>query len=189
MRLFWRKGYRATSLSDLTGAMRISRASLYAAFGSKAALFRKALACYDSGPSSFTVKALEEPTARDVVASILYGFIEVGCSARYPRGCMWVHGLLSTGGGSDTSVHRELIARQRSAERMLVKRFRRAIEEGDLPADTDPEALTRRVTVLNFGLAVRASMGATSRELRRVVDDVLRIFPPRIRDARRHSDG
>ena len=53
MRLFWRKGYQATSLSDLTTAMGIKRASLYAAFGSKEALFRKALERYSAGPSIF----------------------------------------------------------------------------------------------------------------------------------------
>src|SRR6267143_2094209 len=106
MRLFWRKGYHATSLSDLTRAMGINRASLYAAFGSKRALFRKALERYDAGPSSFAGKALREPTARDVVAGILYGFVEMTCSSRNPRGCMWVGGLLSSGGVGEASVHR-----------------------------------------------------------------------------------
>src|SRR6266566_10166481 len=72
MRLFWRKGYQATSVSDLTTAMGIKRASLYAAFGSKEALFRKALERYGAGPSIFARKALQEPTARDVVAGVLY---------------------------------------------------------------------------------------------------------------------
>lgn len=45
-RLFWQKGYAATSISDLTEAMGIGSPSLYAAFGSKEALYGEALRYY-----------------------------------------------------------------------------------------------------------------------------------------------
>ncbi|WP_163368077.1 TetR/AcrR family transcriptional regulator, partial [Enterobacter hormaechei] len=40
MRLFWRHGYEGVSLNDLTAAIGIAPPSLYAAFGSKAGLYR-----------------------------------------------------------------------------------------------------------------------------------------------------
>ena len=43
LQVFWRKGYEGASLSDLTKAVGVNRPSLYAAFGDKRALFRKAL--------------------------------------------------------------------------------------------------------------------------------------------------
>src|SRR5258705_59374 len=48
MLVFWQKGYEGASLPDLTEAMGINRPSLYAAFGNKEALFRKALSRWDS---------------------------------------------------------------------------------------------------------------------------------------------
>ena len=54
LQVFWRKGYEGTSLSDLTKAMGINRPSLYAAFGNKEALFRKALDRYAEGPAAYT---------------------------------------------------------------------------------------------------------------------------------------
>ena len=47
LRMFWRKGYEGTSYADLTEATGLERPSLYAAFGNKEALFRRALARYD----------------------------------------------------------------------------------------------------------------------------------------------
>jgi AcrR family transcriptional regulator len=46
LRVFWRKGFDGASLTDLTDAMGITRPSLYAAFGNKEELFRKALDLY-----------------------------------------------------------------------------------------------------------------------------------------------
>src|SRR6202011_4012331 len=71
LHLFWRKGYEGTSLSDLTQAMGINRPSLYAAFGDKEALFRRALDRYADGPAAHVRAALDQPTARAVVDHFL----------------------------------------------------------------------------------------------------------------------
>jgi AcrR family transcriptional regulator len=176
MRLFWLKGYLGTSVSDLTEALGISRASLYAAFGSKDELFLAALGRYGSGPSAFAGTAVDEPTAYGVVEAILRGVVEMTSSPLNPSGCLWVRGLLSS--GNDDAMKDELVARRRPDEAALVKRFKRAIAEGDLPADRDPVALTQYVTTVNFGLAVQAVKGASRAELSGVVDAVLRSWPP-----------
>src|SRR5688500_20409695 len=48
MEVFWRKGYEASSISDLTDAMGINPPSLYAAFGDKERLFMAAIERYSA---------------------------------------------------------------------------------------------------------------------------------------------
>ena len=73
LQVFWQKGYKSASMSDLTEAMGINRPSLYAAFGNKEELFRKALDRYCSGPAGYVREALDAPTARAVVKRLLTG--------------------------------------------------------------------------------------------------------------------
>ena len=47
--LFWKKGYEATSLSDLTQELGIGKGSFYNTFGSKRALFNSCLSLYREG--------------------------------------------------------------------------------------------------------------------------------------------
>src|SRR5579862_7020387 len=88
MQVFWRKGYLGTSLSDLTEAMGINRPSLYAAFGNKESLFRKALEHYSKGPSAYLNDALREPNARAVVERLLRGVVDLLTNPHTPTTCM-----------------------------------------------------------------------------------------------------
>src|SRR5437870_3401565 len=106
LRVFWRKGYEGTSLSDLTKAMGINRPSLYAAFGNKEALFRKALDRYAEGPAAYTRTALDGPTARAVVERLLRGVVDLLTNPRHPPGCLAVQGALACGDAAD-SIRRE----------------------------------------------------------------------------------
>ena len=46
MNVFWRRGYEATTLDDLTATMGIKRQSLYNSFGDKHSLYLEALRHY-----------------------------------------------------------------------------------------------------------------------------------------------
>src|SRR5579864_7912043 len=58
MRVFWEKSYEGATMSDLTEAMGINRSSMYAAFGDKERLFRRAIERYRNGPMTFIKEAL-----------------------------------------------------------------------------------------------------------------------------------
>ena len=176
LKVFWRKGYEGTSLFDLTEAMGIKRPSLYAAFGNKEELFRKALDRYIAGPAAHVREALEELTARAVAERLLRGTADVLSDPRNPPGCLAVQGALSCGEAAE-SIRQELIARRAAAEAALRERFECAKLEGDLPPGVDAADLARYVTTVNQGMAVQAAGGASGEELNRIVDTALRVWP------------
>ncbi len=176
LEVFWRKGYEGASLSDLTSAMRINRPSLYAAFGDKQTLFRRALDRYAEGPASHALDALNEPTARAAVERLLYTSVDAMTDAHNPRGCLLVQGALACGDEART-VKRELLTRREAGEEALCQRLKRAKSGGDLPLDSDPVALARYVTTVIHGMAVQAAGGVGRAELRKTVEIALRAWP------------
>src|ERR1700730_9191655 len=90
MHVFWEKGYEGASIHDLTTAMGIQPASLYAAFGNKQALFELALAHYLAGPAALINSVLEEPTAYAVAGRILRQTADSLTERRARYGCMTI---------------------------------------------------------------------------------------------------
>ena len=176
LQVFWRKGYEGTSLSDLTAAMGINRPSLYAAFGDKEALFRKALDRYAEGPASYVKEALAQPTARRVVESLLREAAVLLTDPRNPPGCLNVQGALACGGDAEP-VQRELALRRAAGQKVIRDRLRRAKAEGDLPADANPADLARYIATVLHGMSVQAAGGATRAELLRVAQTALQAWP------------
>ncbi len=176
LRVFWHRGYEGATLPDLTAAMGINRPSLYAAFGSKEELFRKALDRYVEGPAAFVREALNEPTARAVAERLLGGTIDLVTDRRNPRGCLIVQGALACGETAE-SVRREVAARRVAGEVAVRKRFERARADGDLPAEAHAADLARYVVTVMRGIAVQAAGGASREDLRRVAELALRAWP------------
>lgn len=179
LEVFWRKGYEGASLPDLTEAMGINRPSLYAAFGNKEALFRKAVDRYLNGPASHTRQALQEPTARGVVERLFREGIEVMTDSHNPPGCFLVQSALACGDTAEC-IRREMAERRAAVEAQLRVRFERAVAEGDLPPDVDPADLARYVACVGHGMAVQAAGGASREELERVAQIALRAWPAEI---------
>ncbi|WP_310469194.1 TetR/AcrR family transcriptional regulator [Sphingomonas sp.] len=176
LRVFWTKGYDATSLTDLTEAMGITRPSLYAAFGNKESLFRKALDLYEREKMFYVGKALAEPTARKVVEAMLRGAVENMSGCDEPHGCLRI--IATVAGGPDSqSIRAELMERGKLVHETIIDRFRRAQRDGDLPAHLDVVGLADMLKALFQGISVQATQGATREELDRLVDTSLLMWP------------
>lgn len=178
LRVFWSKGYEGASMTDLTDAMGITRPSLYAAFGNKEALFRKALDLYEREKLCYMGQALEAPTARGVAQRLLQGSLENQTSRDDPRGCLGVISSVACGAEADC-IRQEVLERGRIAHEALIDRMERAVAEGDFHTPVDPEGITKYLTAILQGMAVQAGAGATREELQRLVDTTLAVWPSR----------
>ncbi|WP_421107290.1 TetR/AcrR family transcriptional regulator [Streptomyces sp. NEAU-S77] len=177
MRVFWEQGYEGASLTDLTNAMGITRTSMYAAFGNKEDLFRKALERYTEGPASYGARAVQEPTARQVATAFLNGSVRTTTRPGCPTGCLGVQGSLAAGTPGRTARD-ALIAWRNEAVSLLRGRFQQAVDEGDLSPGTDPELLARYLMTVANGIAVQAASGTPRDDLQQVADMALRNWPP-----------
>lgn len=172
MEVFWEKGYEGASMPDLTAAMGINRPSIYAAFGNKESLFRKALDRYMEKSTACFQDILNEPTAYQVAARLLHGTVEKATT----RGCMMVQGALSCSKQGEP-IKQELIARRTLTQKLLSERFARAKAEGDLPAGENPEDLARYVSTILQGISIQATSGTPVDALHAIVDIALRAWP------------
>jgi AcrR family transcriptional regulator len=177
LHLFWRKGYEGTSITDLTEAIGITKPSLYAAFGNKEELFRKAFDRYVDGPAGYVHVALAKPTAREVVEHLLYEAADAVTNPDNPPGCLAIQGALCCGDTAET-IKQELMARRAKGEDDLRRRLQKAVDEGDLPKDANPVDLARYVSAIVQGMAIQAIGGAGRDDLRRVAELALRNWPP-----------
>lgn len=178
MQVFWMYGYEGTSMAELMDAMGMNKPSIYAAFGNKEELFRKALQKYLSGPSAFVKEAILEPSSLQVVKALLTQAVELLANQDTPRGCMIVQSALSCGPEAKL-IQQELITYRVALEDALKQRFELAKASSDLPEDANPAALAKYVATLHQGLSVQATSGATKDELMAVIDMVLKNWPSR----------
>ncbi len=175
MDVFWRKGYQAASLHDLTEAMGISAPSLYACFESKEGLFRAVLDRYEEAGKGFLQIVLDAPTARASAELFLNGVADRATDPdNHPPGCL----LLQSGlAGEDQRIPNELARHRAEKELALRERFACAKSQGDLPKDADPVALARYLVTVANGMCVQASAGAKAEDLRMVASMAIAAWP------------
>ena len=177
MLLFWRKGFTAASMSDLCDAMGISSPSLYAAFGSKEALYLEAVEYYARtiGPPVWD-KLAGGATARAGIENLLIAWTEsLPKSRATPAGCMAL--LAAVGDEWPATIVRVVKKVRLEMLGTLRSRLETAVAKGELTASTDIDGLSRFYLSVFQGMAVQAKDGATSAELRSVAAAAMAAWP------------
>lgn len=174
--LFWAKGYEGTSLTDLTDAIGVNKPSLYAAFGGKEQLFFKALDRYQERLKSYTAQSLTLPSGRSSVEAFLHALATFQSAPETPKGCLLVQGALAA---SDESrqVTQTLCELRESGVEMIRRHLERAYDQGELPLDTDLDALARYFITVSQGISVQAANGVATEELHKTIAIAMRGWP------------
>lgn len=170
--LFWKRGYHATSLKDLEQALGLHPGSIYAAFGSKDALFTEALERYaELGQRDLELQLARHPSTIDALAAYVRELGDLRLDRQPSRACMLTRSLLELYEAAPAlrvQAERHLAA----MEAMFVGAFRHAIECGEIPPDRDPVRLGRRLQVGVMGLRSYALRDGDATALREVAEDM-----------------
>lgn len=178
MEVFWIKGYGGASLADLTAAMGIGSPSLYAAFGSKEALFREAVELYGrlEGPGIWD--AVETaPTARESFEGFLTASAEVFSRPGRPRGCLVTLSALNDA-EAGPGICEAMRANRATGRHGLEARLRAAIKAGELPAGLDVAQVARFYLTVQQGMSIQARDGASRESLLATASGAMAAWAP-----------
>lgn len=180
-RLFWDKGYAATSISDLTRELGIGAPSLYAAFGSKDALYAEALDHYARRYDSLVWGGFDAAaTAREAAKAYLCDSASAltACSASIPRGCMVTLSAASSEG--PVALGECLRTARGNIHTRLLGRFEQAVSDGEIAASVDVAALARFLQTVQAGMSILARDGASRADLAAVAEVALAGWDARV---------
>lgn len=165
MRLFWRHGYEGVSLNDLTSAIGVAPPSIYAAFGSKAGLYREALDHYFGLPG-----ALQElgatATLPETVETLLRKAVDAVTDPAGERGCMVSSGMLQCA-SENSDLALELVERRNSMREMIAETLTHWLDQ------ERATSLARYLVAVLQGLSIQARDGASRKELEQVTSEVV----------------
>ena len=174
LRVFWEKGFDATSYADLTKATGVAKPGLYRTFGNKEDLFFKALERHDRHYVSAITDGLGEPVARKAVERLLKNLMHIQAEPNAPLGCFTLNAEIT----SSTQTDRMRLAfqwRRERIESMIYERLQRSKHEGDLVGD--PRTICNLIIAVNKGLAIEARAGKSKSLLTMMIDEFVAGLP------------
>lgn len=152
IRVFWKKGYEGTSMADLIDGMQINKGSLYNAFGSKQALFDRALLRYDQqsrGVMLAELSAFEDPVA--AITELFDRMIDAGCGDPQNLGCFLINTAQDL--PNQTPEVAEIVRKSLAEiEDFFATMLQRGQATGQLPATLEVTATAQSLMAMFVGL-------------------------------------
>lgn len=174
MRLFWRKGYAATSVEDLTETLHLSRSSLYDTFGDKRKLFLEALKFYSARVIAGTAQTLKDAPSVVVAMQTIFDEFTAGIGSESGMlGCFMVNSVAELV-PYDDDVSEIAAAYTTTMQQMLVEALERGVAQGIVTGEQSPEQLAAYVFNTIQGMRILIKSGATPDQIRSVSAMTLR---------------
>jgi TetR/AcrR family transcriptional repressor of nem operon len=160
MNIFWSKGFESTSVQDLVDETGLNRASMYASFGDKKALFLRVLDHYSQKVSTerfAKLRAIED--GREAIETTFRDIAKTGCTDGKHKGCLMVNS------GMELAPHDPevaAIAHQafRRVEDMFSAALNRGIACGTIATGKNIRALARFLAGSVQGVQLMSRRGA-----------------------------
>jgi TetR/AcrR family transcriptional regulator, transcriptional repressor for nem operon len=170
MQCFWRRGYEATSLRDLTDAMGLTAPSIYNAFGDKQELFGRALERYLKQTTRERLHRLEEEASpKDAIRRFFAEIIDHSVGDTQRKGCFLVNSALEI--APHNAKCRAIIAAQFADIEAF---FRRSILAGQLESSIASEIEAADVARLLLGVLLGIRVLARTNPLREILEGAAR---------------
>lgn len=176
MRLFWEKGYEATSIQNLVERMGINRGSLYDTFGDKHQLFLEALDRYQQheGKAAFAcLKAADSPLT--AIRQVFTNLVQEATSPQGGCGCFVVNAAVELA-ERDAAIAAKAEAMITSMEEDFCHLLLQAQEVGELSAAHSPRTLARFLVNSVVGIRTLSKMKPTPKLLQDVVETTLSVL-------------
>lgn len=173
MRVFWRKGYAATSMSDIYAATGLKPGSVYAAFKDKEGLFQQVFGRYAERFRSTL------PTDRQGVAAIRAWIAlqaELASQDADRAGCLIVNTVAEREAHSP-ATQAMAQGRMREIRDFFVRHLVIAVQAGELPGDTDVDLRADALVGTVVSIMTLGRAGADARTIQHVADAALESFP------------
>jgi len=165
LRVFWAKGFAATSTDDLREAMGIGRQSLYGAFGDKRTLYLEALDTYQQRTNTGHITRLRRPSSPlQGIEDLLMGLVSDDATER-ELGCMGV-GSVCEFGMTDPDLNVGRRAASAALGRRIAERVLEGQRSGEIAPHLEPDESAAFIQMTMTGLQVAARGGAKAAELR-----------------------
>ena len=159
LQLFWKQGYRATSIPDLLKVTGLERGSLYKAFNDKRSLFDRAFDTYlRSGRSAMTQTLTAAGTPRERIAAWL-SQVAQGCSGAVGGpGCLAVNVMVELA-PFDPAVRVRLQRHWGIVEAALAKTLAEGQRACEIRSDVSACELAQMILRMVAGVAVFSRQG------------------------------
>jgi len=172
MRVFWQKGYKATSMKDLVDEMGIQPGSIYNTFGDKHTLFLESIKHYGQVVTSNTIKILNEG---DSPIENIRGFFNEMIKRPYDKRCM---GCFVVNSVVELAPHDEQTAELvngilKNIEAAFYDCLKKAQELGEISQESNIKALASYFASCTHGLLVTGKSDASTQEMKDIVDVIL----------------
>jgi TetR/AcrR family transcriptional repressor of nem operon len=174
--IFWKKGYDATSLSDLLDAMKLSKSSFYQSFGNKHQLYEQCLQHYRYSISRNMLRDLETaPSALSFIKKLFSSIAKDVSEDKGRCGCMIMNSA-SAKAPFDEKIGDIVHDGAKQFEDIFYKAVKRAQAKGDIPKDKNPKTLARFLVSSRSGLLAMAKAGASKEELKDIITVTLSVL-------------